>query len=137
MVLYRTLFKKVVLQRTIYSTFSINLKNNFLKMALYRTINTQSSLCMIKVFVVPWKRSSDWWSLFYMVPYRAFFKKRFYIAPKKALQLLWHQDLTTEESFWCYLEPYTTHSPSIWKTISPCKEQFKHANGSLSVLGST
>ena len=39
--------------------------------------------------------------------------------------------------FWCYIEPFslkrlniepcTTHSPSTWRTISWCKEPFKHA----------
>ena len=41
LVLYRTLFKKV----------------------LHRTMNTQRILCMIKRFFVSWKGSSDWWKM--------------------------------------------------------------------------
>ena len=47
------------------------------------------------------------------------FWRGLYVALKRVILLSWY--------------PCTTHSSSIWRSISPCKEHFKHADGSLSV----
>ena len=100
-VLYRTLFKKVL-----YST------------------KTGSSIVMMSSLLD--KRTS-------LVQYRTLFKKFLYrtIMSSSIVMML----VREKNPVWCkiepfpkrfYIEPCTTHSPSLWRTISPCKEPFKH-----------
>ena len=92
------------------------------KMVLYRTMNTQRTLCMIKGFFASWIfRICRWW--FSTEP----FWKGFICFYNVML-------VTVQEPFWCYIElfskrfyidPSTAHSPSVWRTLSPCKEPFE------------
>ena len=71
------------------------------KMVLYRTINTQRIICMLKKFFAWWTGSFDLWKMCCIWFYVARFWKGFYIAPVCSFIVTSFTSQQQQNPFWC------------------------------------
>ena len=110
------------------------------KMVLYRTVNTQITLCIIKWFFVLWKCSSDWWRMCCRCSYIEPFRKGFHLHQKGFFYCHKLDIITIAEPFLVlyrtlfkkilYRTLYNTFSVNLknW-----CKAPINHAKSSLTL----